>query len=365
MPNTSMEFFDVVQQYGHEQVIFCSEPVSGLRAIIGIHDTTLGPAIGGTRLWTYKNDQQALEDALRLSRGMTYKAAVSGLNLGGGTAVIIGDPRIHRTEALFRAYGRYIESLGGRYITAEDVGTTEREMEWVQMETQYVTGIAGASGDPSPFTALGVYHGMKACVKYRFGTDSLVGRTVAIQGAGQVATHIAEYLTKEGARVLLTDLYEEKARKLCDVTGAEYVSRGDFYSRECDIFCPAALGGTINAETIPHLRCSIIAGAANNQLKNEKTDAKALADRDILYAPDYVINAGGLMSVASEIDGYSREKAHQKAENIYSILLEIFRRAKEQNILTVQASDILAEERLDTMRRIHKIHVGTPTIRQS
>ncbi len=359
-----MEIFDLLQSNEHEQVIFCSDEKAGLRAIIGIHDTTLGPALGGTRMWMYASDMDALKDVLRLSRGMTYKAAVAGLNLGGGKAVLIGDPRTQKTEALFRTYGRFVEGIGGRYITAEDVGTSVQDMEWINMETKYVTGVAGrgGSGDPSPFTAYGVYNGIKACAKFRYGSDSLAGKKVAIQGAGNVAQHVAAHLAKEGANLFVTDIYEEKARRVCGETGAQYVKPEEIYSVDCDIFSPSALGAILNDDTIPQLKCSIVAGGANNQLAKEEVHAQVLADRDILYAPDYVINAGGLMNVASEIDGYDRDRVLIKAAGIYDILLAIFKKAQAGGILPHEASNAIAEERIESVRRVKKYHVGTPTI---
>lgn len=355
-----MEIFELIQSTEHEQVVLCSDKSSGLKAIIGIHDTTLGPALGGTRMWTYASDMDAVKDALRLSRGMSYKAAVAGLNLGGGKAVIIGDPRKDKTEALFRAYGRFVEGLNGRYITAEDVGTTVGDMNWIHMETSHVTGLngVGGSGDPSPVTAFGVYNGIKATVKFRTGSDSLSGKRIAIQGAGNVATHLAESLAKEGAKLFVTDIYEDKARVLCASTGAEYVDPSEIYGLDVDIFAPNALGAILNDETIPQLKCSIIAGGANNQLADEQKHAKMLKELDILYAPDYVINAGGLMNVASELDGYNREKVMVKAEGIYDILLTIFAKAQSENMLTISASNALAEERIGKIRHIHKIYSG-------
>lgn len=361
-----MNFFSDLEGYGHEQLIFCSDPKSGLRAIIGIHNTVLGPALGGTRMWAYNNDAEAITDVLRLSRGMTYKAAVAGLNLGGGKAVIIGDSRTQKNEALFRAYGRAVESVGGRYITAEDVGTTVRDMEWIQMETQYVTGVSalGGSGDPSPFTAYGVYNGIKACAKKQFGNDSLSGRTVAVQGAGNVATHLVEHLTKEGAKVYVSDIFTEKAQKICADYGAHYVDPTEIASIECDIFSPNALGAILNESSIPNLKCAIVAGGANNQLEEETRHGEALRARGILYAPDYVINAGGLMNVASEIDGYSKEGVLHQAEGIYDILLRIFNMAEERNILNHEASNLIAEQRIASIANIHSNYIGKPDIRR-
>ncbi len=359
-----MEIFDLIESSEHEQVIFCSDPKAGLKAIIGIHDTTLGPALGGTRMWTYASNLDAIRDVLRLSKGMTYKAAVAGLNLGGGKAVLIGDPHSEKSEALFRTYGRFVEGIGGRYITAEDVGTTVKDMEWIRMETSFVTGIGsqGGSGDPSPVTAYGTYHGMKACAKFRFGSDSLSGRTIAIQGAGNVARYLAGYLAEENARLLITDIFEDKARQVCAETSAEYIRPEDIYAVDCDIFSPAALGSILNDETIPQLKCAIVAGGANNQLAREQEHARKLVDRDILYAPDYVINAGGLMNVASEIEGYNRERVLKRAEGIYDIMLAILTKARQENVLTIEASNEIAEERLRSVARLGKYHVGSPVI---
>ncbi|GIV54862.1 MAG: leucine dehydrogenase [Candidatus Kapaibacterium sp.] len=357
--------FAQLELFGHEQVVFCSDPQVGLRAIIAIHDTTLGPALGGTRMWPYATDADALTDVLRLSRGMTYKAAVAGLNLGGGKAVIIGDPHTQKTEMLFRSYGRFVETLRGRYITAEDVGTTVRDMEWIRMETRYVTGVAGehGSGDPSPYTAHGVFVGIKAAAKTVFGSESLEGRTVAVQGAGNVARNLVAKLVGDGARVIITDIFEDKVQQVCREYGAQYVPPDAIYTVDCDIFSPNALGAVLNDTTIPQLRCSIVAGGANNQLADEERHAQMLAERGILYAPDYVINAGGLINVTSEIEQWSREQVVRKVESIYDTLLRIFRTAQEHNILTIEASNRIAEERIAQAHHIHRTFVGTPTIR--
>lgn len=348
-----MDVFERLEHFGHEQVLFCSEPSVGLRAIIAIHDTTLGPALGGVRMWTYKSEEEALEDVLRLSRAMTYKAAVAGLNLGGGKAVIMGDPRTQKSEALFRAFGRFVESLGGRYITAEDVGTTAADMEWIRMETRYVTGVPGRSGDPSPFTAHGVYYGMKACAKVVFGSDSLANRTVVVQGAGNVARHLVEALLREGAHVYVADLFPEKAQRLCQDVGGTPVEADTVYDIPCDIFSPNALGGVLNAETIPRLRCAIVAGAANNQLQDEHADARRLHERGILYAPDYVINAGGLLNVAAELEEtYDPRRVLERASGIYDTLLRIFRIARERGILPTEAAAAIAEERIAAIRSL-------------
>jgi leucine dehydrogenase len=360
-----MKVFDTLNTMGHEQVVLCSDPVTGLRAIIAVHDTSLGPALGGTRMWKYDSDEAAITDALRLSRGMTYKAAVSGVNLGGGKAVILGDARTDKSEALFRAYGRMVETLRGRYITAEDVGTSVRDMEWIRMETKYVTGVGGAggSGDPSPVTALGVYSGMKAAAKFTWGSDALSGKRIVVQGAGNVASHLVHSLTKEGAKVFVTDIYAEKAKALATAAGATVIAPEEVFTTECDIFSPNALGAILNDETIPQLSCSIVCGGANNQLQVEDKHGKMLKERNIVYAPDYVVNSGGLMNVASEVEGYDRDKVMRQAEGIYDITMNILTLAKERNILTFEASNAIAEDRLRKVRHVHGTYVGSPTIR--
>ncbi len=353
--------FDIVTERDHEQVVFCSDKASGLRAIIAIHNTTLGPALGGARMWTYVNDVEALNDVLRLSRGMTYKAAAAGLNLGGGKAVIIGDPRIQKTEQLFRAFGRFIEGLGGRYITAEDVGTSVNDMVHIYHETKYVTGIPfelGGSGDPSPVTAYGSFCGIKACANVRYGNDSLEGRRIVIQGAGHVASGLAKYLTDAGAKVFITDIYPEKAQQVAKDSGAVVFAPEEVFDIDCDIFAPAALGGVINDKTIVKLKCEIIAGPANNQLGDEEKHSKELAARGIMYAPDYVINAGGLINVASELEGYSQPRALKQAENIYNTLKKILLRSQELNITTIEAANHVADERLNAIAATKRIYAS-------
>jgi len=357
----SSEFpiFSELQNWGHEQVVICSQPESGLKAIIAIHNTTLGPALGGTRMWNYKNEQEAIRDVLRLSRGMTYKAAISGLNLGGGKAVIIGDPHNDKSEALFRAFGRFVDGLGGRYITAEDVGINEKDMEWVYSETKYVTGIPkelGGSGDPSPVTAYGVYMGMKACAKKAYGSDSLKGKKVAIQGAGHVASFLAENLAKEGAIIYVSDIYGNKADEVAKKTGATVIAPDDIYSVDMDIFSPCALGGIINDDTLNQLKCDIIAGGANNVLDDESRHGDMLLEKGLIYAPDYVINAGGLINVASELEGYNSSRAHDRASRIYDTILNILNYSEENKMPAHVASNILAEERISKVGRIDSIY---------
>jgi len=351
--------FGQLQSYEHEQIVVCSEPSVGLKAIIAIHNTTLGPALGGTRMWPYNNEQEAIRDVLRLSRGMTYKAAISGLNLGGGKAVIIGDPRTDKTEEMFRAFGRFVDSLGGRYITAEDVGIDVQDMEWVNSETKYVTGIPkslGGSGDPSPVTAFGVYMGIKACCKKAYGSESVEGRSIAVQGAGHVSTYLCRLLAEEGAELKVCDIYEDKVKELAEEVDAEVVDPDSIYSLDVDIFSPCALGGVINDDTIDHFDCDIIAGGANNVLDEEEKHGQMLLDRGILYAPDYVINAGGLINVASELEGYNPDRAHEKASRIYDTILDILEYSEENNTPTFVASNILAEERINNVGRIHRIY---------
>lgn len=354
--------FSALEFYDHEQVVICSEPELGLKAIIAVHNTTLGPSLGGTRMWPYKNEQEALRDVLRLSRGMTYKASISGLNLGGGKAVIIGDPQKEKNETLFRAYGRYVDSLGGRYITAEDVGIDEKDMQWINMETKYVTGLPkeiGGSGNPSPVTAHGVYMGMKASAKKAYGSDSLNGKKVAIQGAGAVSSHLAEFLAKEGAKLYICDIYDEKAQEVAENTGAEVVDSDAIYGLDVDIFAPCALGGVVNEDTISAFKCDIIAGSANNVLDDEEAGGQILVDKGILYAPDYVINAGGLINVASELEGYHEKRAFDKATRIYDTILDIYHHAADNNTTTLWAANKLAEERIQKVGDIHRVYTST------
>ncbi len=360
-----MQKFEDMEKYGHEQVVFCTNKESGLRAIIAVHDTTLGPALGGTRMWNYKSFDEALNDVLRLSRGMTYKAAVAGLNLGGGKAVIIGDSATQKNELLFRTFGKFIDGLGGRYITAEDVGTNVKDMEYVRMETRYVTGISkalGGSGDPSPVTAYGVYVGIKACAHERWGNDSLRGRKIAVQGAGQVARFLCEHLYSEGAEIYITDIVDEKVKRVLETIKAHVVKPDEIYDINADIFSPNALGAIINDKTISRIKAEIIAGGANNQLEDEDRHGKMLVEKGILYAPDYVINAGGLINVANELDGYRQDRAMKQAEGIYDIVKTVLKIAGEQKIPSHAASNHLAEERLKKIGGIRKIfssHSGT------
>jgi leucine dehydrogenase len=331
---------------GHEQVLFCNDSATGLKAIIAIHNTVLGPALGGTRMWAYSNEMEALNDVLRLSKGMTYKNSISGLNLGGGKAVIIGDARTMKSEALFRRFGKFVESLAGNYITAEDVGISPSDMNWVNMETNHVAGLPGKSGDPSPVTAYGVYMGMKACAKVQFGSDSLEGKTIAVQGVGHVGEYLVKHLAAENANVVITDIHEETLKRVANEYGVKVVAPSEIYDVPMDIYAPCAMGATINDETLSRLTCSIISGAANNQLAIEQKHGLEVMNRGIIYAPDYTINAGGVINCFSEVEGLSSEWAHTKAEEIYTTILNIIHRSKEANIPTYQIANKMAEERI-------------------
>lgn len=357
---TQFQLFDEMALRGHEQIVhFCDDSV-GLKAIVAIHSTILGPALGGARMWPYESEAEALQDVLRLSRGMTYKAAVTGLNLGGGKAVIIGDPKQDKSEALFRTFGRFVESLGGRYITAEDVGININDMEYVRMETRHVTGISramGGSGDPSPVTAQGVFYGMKACVNELYGKDSLKGQRVMIQGLGHVGTALAELLAAEKAELILTDLDPTKAEKLAARLGGKAIAPDEVFKIEGDIFSPSALGGVINNDSLSHFGYKIIAGSANNQLADEVIHGEALKKMGILYAPDYVINAGGLINVWNELSGYNEKKALKEVRNIYETLKKIFAIAKKEDLPTNLASNRLAERRIAQLSKLSHIHI--------
>ncbi len=347
------EVFEMLAEHGHEQVLFSYEPSCGYRGIIAVHDTTLGPALGGTRFWNYESDLDALIDVLRLSRGMTYKAALAGLNLGGGKAVIIGDNKTRDREILMRAHGRAVDSLGGRYITAEDVGTSVEDMDFVHMETEWVVGIVGRSGDPSPVTAYGVYRGIKACALKRYGSDQLADRSIAVQGAGHVGYNLCRYLADEGAKLFVTDIDEIKVRRVAEELGVEAVEPAEIYQVDADVFAPCALGAVLNDRTIPMLQVDIVAGAANNQLETSEHD-DLLQEKGILYAPDYVINAGGLINVYSELAGWTLERSKRKAGEIYNVLLAIFDLAEVEGVTSAEAADRLAERRLERVARLHR-----------
>ncbi len=352
-----MDIFTAMQTYGHEQLLLSHDPSCGYCGIIAIHDTTLGPALGGTRFWQYDSTTEAVTDALRLARGMTYKAAVAGINLGGGKSVIIGDNHRVDREAVFRAHGRFIETLGGRYITAEDIGTSPADMEFIKLETDNVAGLLGLSGDPSPVTGYGVYVGMKACARVRWGGDELTGRTVAIQGCGKVATYLARHLHAEGARLIVTDIDAEKVARVVQETGATAVAPDAIYDQFADVYAPCALGASVNDETLARLRVEIIAGGANNQLA-ENRHGDQLEAQGILYAPDYVINGGGVINVYGELHRWPAERSQKKAGEIYDTLLRIFAIAREQKIPTYRAADRLAEQRIAAVAGLDRMWMG-------
>jgi leucine dehydrogenase len=342
--------FGQVSFDGHEQVVFCNDKDTGLKAIIGIHNTVLGPALGGTRMWNYANEWEALNDVLRLSRGMSFKSSISGLNLGGGKAVIIGDAKTQKTPELMRKFGEYVNSLSGKYITAEDVGMETKDMDTVREVTQYVTGISeekGGSGNPSPITAYGVFMGLKAATKYRFGSDNLEGKKVLVQGIGHVGEVLVQHLTESGAIVTIADINEDRLNAVGQKYGAKIFTGDDLYSAEVDIYAPCALGATINDATIHKIQAKVIAGAANNQLANEVIHGTILKDKGILYAPDFLINAGGVINVYSELANLTRAQVMEKTENIYNTSLEIFKFAETNNITTHQAAMSIAQKRID------------------
>lgn len=341
-----------MSKYNHEQLLFCNDNATGLKAIIAVHNTVLGPALGGTRMWAYNNENEALNDVLRLSRGMTYKNAISGLNLGGGKAVIIGDARSMKSEALFRRFGKFVNSLGGKYITAEDVGISPIDMTWVSMETNHVVGLPGRSGDPSPVTAYGTYMGMKACAKQQYGSDSLEGKVVAVQGVGHVGEYLVQHLANEGAKIYITDIHEPTLNRVAKEYKAEIVGLDEVYDVDMDIYAPCALGATINDDTLRRLKCSIIAGAANNQLQQEDVHGRAVMEKGIIYAPDFALNAGGVINCYSEVKGLSGDWAMGKAEDIYTTISNIVKRSAQENIPTYQIANKMAEERIEAIGKV-------------
>ncbi|UCD37479.1 MAG: Glu/Leu/Phe/Val dehydrogenase [Fidelibacterota bacterium] len=357
-----MDVFQMMGRHDHEQVVFCNESEFGLKAIIAIHDTTLGPSLGGCRFYPYESDEEGLQDVLRLSRGMTYKASIAGLNLGGGKSVIFGNPDTDKNEYLFRAFGRFVDGLGGRYITAEDVNTTVRDMEWVRMETQCVTGISralGGSGDPSPVTAFGVFVGIKAALKTKLGTESLDGVKVAVQGVGHVGHNLCRYLHDAGAELFISDINTASVDRVVAEFDATALDGDQIHALEVDVFAPCALGAVLNDKTIPEIKASIVGGAANNQLASSKVHGAALLKRNILYAPDYAINSGGLINVANELEGYNRERAFKQAEGIYDTLMEVFKMSADEGIPTNEASDRLAENRILSVAKFKTFYTNT------
>lgn len=352
------EIFGEMGKNDHEQVVFCNDGETGLKAIIGIHNTVLGPALGGTRMWNYTSDGEALKDVLRLARGMTYKAAISGLNLGGGKAVIIGDADKLKNEALLRRFGRFVESLNGNYVTAEDMNMSPEDMEYIAMETRHVTGLSesvGGGGDPSPVTAYGVYVGMKASAKKTYGSDSLEGKSVSVQGVGHVGMYLLEYLSKENVKLYISDFNKDRAKSAASKFGAQVVGLDEIYDLNVDIYSPCALGATINDNTIERLHCQIIAGAANNQLDDEDVHGNMLMERGIIYAPDFLINAGGLINVGIDyLGGWSRERVDRKTERIYQTTLDILDLSEREGIHTQDAAMRLAKSRIDEIAKVKR-----------
>ncbi len=348
--------FKLLGKFGHQKIVFCNDEEAGLKAIITIHNTTLGPAIGGTRMLTYKSEEEAIKDSLRLSKAMTYKAAITGVNLGGGNAVIIGDSRTQKTEVLLRRFGQFVNELNGNYITSLDIGTNPYDMEVIKMETPFVAGLpasVGGSGDSSPFTIKSVYYGIKAGIKELFGNDSLAGRTVLVQGTGQVGEGLVSLLRKENAKVYVSDIIADRMIEVANKYGAEIVQHSSIYDMDIDVYAPCALGGTLNDSTIPRLKCKFIAGSANNQLENEDTHGRMLFERNILFAPDYLINAGGLISCYSELAGYAPSRSLELAENVYEATRSVIQKSKKDKISTHLAANKIAEERINSIRSIN------------
>jgi leucine dehydrogenase len=348
---------DRMSNFDHEQVVFCQDKATGLKAIIAIHDTTLGPAVGGTRMWSYASEGDALTDALRLSRGMTYKSALAGLNIGGGKAVIIGDARTQKNEALLRRFGKFVDTLGGQYITAEDVGMSTRDMEFIKMSTDHVVGLPDymdGGGDPSPVTAYGVYVSMKAAIKHQTGSESLAGKKVVVQGVGHVGEYLVQHLIKENALVTIADIYEDRVKEVVNKYGVKAISTQDVYTHDMDIYSPCALGATVNSETLAQLKCGIICGAANNQLADETVHGIEVMNKGMLYAPDYLVNAGGIINCYWEIIGYSREAALSQAELIYGTMEKCLIKSDNEKIPTYLAANRMAEERIAAIANINK-----------
>jgi leucine dehydrogenase len=344
----------------HEEVVFCHDKESGLRSIIAIHSTRLGPALGGLRMWNYESVDQAIEDVMRLSQGMTYKAAVAGLNLGGGKAVILANPKTDKSESLFRSFGTFVETLNGRYITAEDVGTDVNDMEYIFMETSNVVGVAkihGGSGDPSPWTAKGVLEGIRACVEVKLGRDSLNGLSVAVQGAGNVGRELVDLFLSAGMRVFICDIDRSRCEKYVGRSGITIVGPDDIYDADVDIFCPSALGAVLNEKTIFRLRCKIVAGSANNQLASAECGDE-LFKRGILYAPDYAINAGGLMNVSIEFEGYDELRANRMIRNIYYVMKSVLQHSAREHMPEYRCADRVAEKRIAEISRLRGRYLG-------
>jgi leucine dehydrogenase len=355
LQKTTESIFSQLEALGHKKIVFCSDPDTGLQAIIAIHDTTLGPALGGIRMWAYKTETDALNDVLRLSKAMTYKASIAGLNLGGGKAVIIGDSRRDKSEALMRKFGRFIKNQNGEFIGGEDMGTNPKDMEYIRMETEHVTGVPesiGGSGDPGPVAAQGVFMGMKAAIKELYGNDNLAGKSVIVQGIGHVGENLVKLLRDEKAKVYVSDINEERLSQVAKKYGAEAISNNSIFDRDADIYAPCAMGATINTQSIKKLKCAIIAGSANNQLEDEQEHGQMLVEKGILFAPDYVINAGGLINCYSELMGFSKKRTLQLTENIYDATRNVLKLSKAENISTIEAANKIAEKRIADIKKV-------------
>lgn len=354
-----MNKFDYMEKHGYEQIVYFYDKTTGLKGVTCIHNTTLGPALGGTRLWNYDCEEDAVLDALRLARGMTYKAAAAGLNLGGGKTVLIGDASVVKNEAYFRAFGRYVQSLNGRYITAEDINTSTKDMDYVHMETDYVVGLEGKSGNPSPLTALGVFHGIRASLQETFGNDDFSQYSFAVQGTGQTGYYLVQYLVEAKAKkVYFTEINPSHIiRMKKELPQVEFVEPDQIFSQDVDVFSPCALGAQMNDDTIPQLRAKIVAGSANNVLMDEEKHGMMLKERGILYAPDFVINAGGLINVYHELSNYVKEKAVRDIEKIYDRLLDIYEIAKKEDITTHNAAKVFAKNRIESINKLHSNYI--------
>lgn len=352
-----MKIFDYLEEHDYEQLVFCQDKKTGLKAIIAIHDTTLGPALGGLRIWDYKTEEEAIVDALRLARGMTYKNSAAGLNLGGGKSVIIGDPAKIKSEQFFRTFGRFVEGLNGRYITAEDMNSTTKDMSYINSETDFVAGLEGKSGNPSPVTAFGVYRGILAGINHVYGSDDLTGKVVAVQGLGAVGYTVCKHLHEAGAKLYVTDIRKEGIERAVEELGAIGVEPDAIYDVECDVFAPCAMGAVINDFTIERLKCKIVAGAANNQLAEEK-HGDMLTEKGMLYVPDFVINSGGVINVYEELQGYDKNRAMSRASAIYDAVKKVIEISERDDIPTYKAAERMAEERISAMAQVGTIYLN-------
>jgi leucine dehydrogenase len=353
--------FDLMEQYDYENLFFCQDRSIGLKAIIAIHDTTLGPAAGGTRMWPYATEKDAIKDAMRLARAMTYKCAAAGINFGGGKCVIIGDPKKDKTEALLRALGRFIQRLGGLFVTGIDVGTTVRDMEIMRMESPYVVTVSeelGGPGDTAPATALGVVKGIHACLKAVYGSADPAGRSVAVQGVGAVGKDVVKRLVEEGAVVTIADIDQERVARIAAEYHVSVVPPDEIASLPVDVYCPCALGAVLNDRSLPELRCKIVCGSANNQLAEDR-HGDLLDQRGILYAPDYIVNAGGVLTGIDSLNpgGFNPRRAEATVVRIYETMEKVIALSRERQIPTYRAADVLAEQRIATMQQVGRITV--------